>query len=75
MTARSRGLRARIAPLFVAAGLVAGFGPAALAQGPNDPAPAEAPEGSGSGRPLDGYLGTLVLVGLVFFIVGKSARR
>jgi hypothetical protein len=37
---------------------------------------AETPEpGSGSGRPLDGYLGTVVLVLLAFFIVGKSARR
>ena len=30
---------------------------------------------AGSGRPLDGYLGTVVLVLLAFFIVGKSARR
>ena len=51
--------------------------PAARAQrpSPNDPTPEEATSGSGSGRPLDGYLGTLVLVGLAFFIVGKSARR
>jgi hypothetical protein len=39
-----------------------------------EPAEGEAP-GSGSGRPLDGYLGTVVLVLLAFFIVGKSARR
>ena len=31
--------------------------------------------GEGSGRSLDGYLGTIVLVLLAFFIVGKSARR
>jgi len=31
--------------------------------------------GAGSGRSLDGYLGTIVLVLLVFFVVGKSARR
>ncbi len=36
--------------------------------------PSAAP-GEGSGRPLDGYLGTIVLVLLAFFIVGKSARR
>jgi hypothetical protein len=27
------------------------------------------------GRPLDGYLGTITLMLLVLFIVGKSARR
>ena len=27
------------------------------------------------GRPLDGYLGTIILVFLAFFIVGKSAGR
>ena len=37
---------------------------------------ADAPApGEGSGRPLDGYLGTIVLMLLAFFIVGKSARR
>jgi hypothetical protein len=37
--------------------------------------PAAAEPGAGSGRSLDGYLGTVVLVLLAFFIVGKSARR
>jgi hypothetical protein len=46
----------------------------ALAQPPGAPA-APAPEGESSGRPLDGYLGTTVLVCLALFIVGKSARR
>jgi hypothetical protein len=47
------------------------FEPAVRAQEPAaEPAP-----GEGSGRPLDGYLGTVVLVLLAFFIVGKSARR
>jgi hypothetical protein len=27
------------------------------------------------GRPLDGYFGTAILVGLALFIIGKSARR
>ena len=79
MTALFRRFRYRIAPILLAAGLLAGsvLCPAALAQrpNPNDPTPEEATSGSGSGRPLDGYLGTLVLVGLAFFIVGKSARR
>ena len=38
----------------------------------NTNAPAQ---GEGSGRPLDGYLGTIVIMLLVLFIVGKSARR
>lgn len=40
-------------------------------------APPPGPEGEGdkSGRPLDGYLGTLMLIMLAFFIIGKSARR
>jgi hypothetical protein len=79
MTALFRRSRRRITPLLLAAGLLAGsaFCPAALAQrrGPNEPAAEEAPADAKSGRPLDGYLGTLVLVGLAFFIVGKSARR
>jgi len=79
MTAPFRRFGRRIAPLLLAAGLLAGsvFCPAALAQrsNPNDPTPEEPASSSGSGRPLDGYLGTLVLVGLAFFIVGKSARR
>ena len=37
--------------------------------------PAEPGEEKGTGRPLDGYLGTAVLVFLALFIVGKSARR
>jgi len=41
----------------------------ALAQDPNEP------EGDSKGRPLDGYLGSLCLIMLAFFIVGKSARR
>jgi hypothetical protein len=47
----------------------------ACAQPPGDPSAAQQAEGESSGRPLDGYLGTTVLVGLALFIVGKSARR
>ncbi len=39
-----------------------------------EPAPAEGAEKS-EGRPLDGYLGTITLVLLALFVVGKSARR
>jgi hypothetical protein len=33
------------------------------------------PDESESGRPLDGYLLTLLFAGLALFVVGKSARR
>jgi hypothetical protein len=45
------------------------------------PAPARAQEqppgaaGEEKGRPLDGYIATGCLVGLVLFLVAKSARR
>jgi hypothetical protein len=59
-----------LAPLAVAA--IVGFVPApAWAQ---EPAPEGAAEG-GSGRPLDGYIATGVLVAGALFVVGKSARR
>jgi hypothetical protein len=66
-------LRRRIAVVLLGLGLVVApaFDQSVRAQQqPEEPAP-----GSGSGRPLDGYLGTVVLVLLAFFIVGKSARR
>ena len=65
-------IRRRAAALLLGIGLVISpaFDQAVRAQDPEAPAP-----GSGSGRPLDGYLGTVVLVLLAFFIVGKSARR
>jgi hypothetical protein len=47
----------------------------AWAQGPNDPAAAPEGEGQGQGRPLDGYIGTAILLALALFVVGKSARR
>jgi hypothetical protein len=48
------------------------FSPPARAQ-----APGEIPEASDGekGRPLDGYLATITLMLLAFFLVGKSARR
>jgi hypothetical protein len=73
-----RPLIRRLAPLFLAAGLL--VAPATThpvrAQVP-DPSDTSAPgeEGKGSGRPFDGYIATLALIFLVFFIVGKSARR
>jgi hypothetical protein len=63
-----------VALLGLGLSIAPAFGPAAQAQDPNDPSAAPVP-GEGSGRSLDGYLGTIVLMLLVFFIVGKSARR
>ncbi len=60
-----------LAPTALAVGLLVAP-PAATTAFAQEPAP----EGEkNSGRPLDGYLATLVLVMLLFFIVGKSARR
>jgi hypothetical protein len=68
--------RGRIAVALLGMGLLIAPAalPSALAQVPDDPSAAPAP-GEGSGRSLDGYLGTIVLMLLVLFIVGKSARR
>jgi hypothetical protein len=68
--------RGRIAVALLGMGLLIApaFGPPARAQVPDDPS-APPVAGEGSGRSLDGYLGTIVLVLLVLFIVGKSARR
>jgi hypothetical protein len=68
-------LERRLAVVVLGIGLIMAptIDHAARAQEPAD-AEAAAP-GSGTGRPLDGYLGTVVLVLLAFFIVGKSARR
>ncbi len=67
--------RRRLAVALLGMGLwiAPAFTPVAPAQDPNDPSAAV--PGEGSGRPLDGYLGTIVLMLLVLFIVGKSARR
>jgi hypothetical protein len=78
MTAFFRPLCRRVAPLFLAAGLV--IAPVAnvpvRAQVPDPSATGEpGQEGASSGRPLDGYLATITLLLLVLFIVGKSARR
>jgi hypothetical protein len=37
--------------------------------------PTAGPEEKSEGRPLDGYLGTVCLILLALFVVGKSARR
>ncbi|WP_165231476.1 hypothetical protein [Aquisphaera insulae] len=60
----------RIAPAILALGLIGGNCPVARAQ--DEPAAAD---GEGKGRPLDGYFGTAILVGLALFLIGKSARR
>jgi hypothetical protein len=77
MTATFRRSIRRIAPVLLALGLTLTpiSSQPARAQGPNDPAAAPEGEGRGQGRPLDGYFGTAVLLGLALFIVGKSARR
>jgi hypothetical protein len=62
----------RIAPLIMAAGLV--FSPAMTTSARAQEEPPPAP-GEGSGRPLDGYLGTVCLILFALFVVGKSARR
>jgi hypothetical protein len=59
----------RIAPAVLALGLIGTSCPVARAQ-PEEPAA----EGE-KGRSLDGYFATAALVGLVLFLVGKSARR
>lgn len=73
MTTRAREIARLIPPAAVAAGLLAApfAATTAHAQEPPPPEGGEAKEG----RPLDGYLATLCLVMLLFFIVGKSARR
>jgi hypothetical protein len=62
-----------IAPVLLGLGLslTPTFAPPVRAQAPEEAAD---PNGE-KGRPLDGYLGTLVLVLLALFLVGKSARR
>ena len=63
----------RLAPVFLALGLA--LTPTmTITVRAQEPAPAEGGEKS-EGRPLDGYLGTITLMLLVLFIVGKSARR
>jgi hypothetical protein len=64
----------RIAAGILALGLIfsPAVTPASRAQPPEEPAPESA---ESKGRPLDGYLGTICLILLVLFIVGKSARR
>ena len=67
--------RIAVAVLGVVILVAPAFSPLSSAQDPNDPNATPAVPGEGSGRSLDGYLGTIVLILLAFFIVGKSARR
>ena len=67
-------MRRRIAVALLGLGLVVAPALRSTCPGTGTRGCRRAP-GSGSGRPLDGYLGTVVLVLLAFFIVGKSARR
>jgi hypothetical protein len=70
MTRWTRGLAPALLTLTL--GLTAS---PARAQNPSGQ-PAAGGEANGeSGRPLDGYLATGVLAGIVLFAVGKSARR
>jgi hypothetical protein len=63
----------RIAPLILAVGLslTPAFSPTVHAQEPATPGEGEKSEGD----PVPGYLGAGMLVMLVLFVVGKSARR
>lgn len=60
----------RIAPLLLAFGLILSP-PASHTARAQD----EAPTGEKKGDPVPGYLGLGLLTMLIFFIVGKSARR
>jgi hypothetical protein len=83
MTATCRRWLRRLSPLCLAAGflLFPAITHSVHAQGPApDVAKMQQDEeaaaaGGDKGRPLDGYLGTITLVLLALFIVGKSARR
>jgi hypothetical protein len=66
--------RRRMAVAALGVGLLVAPALSPIAGAQDDPNPPAVP-GEGSGRSLDGYLGTIVLVLLAFFIVGKSARR
>jgi hypothetical protein len=65
-------------PRRIAAGILAlslTFSPAGTPALRAQPPEEAAAVSSEKGRPLDGYLGTICLILLVLFIVGKSARR
>ncbi|AMV36784.1 hypothetical protein [Planctomyces sp. SH-PL62] len=66
---RRRWIRTAASGL-VALGLLLAAAPTTV-RAQEDPAA----EGESSGRPLDGYFGTLILAAGAFFIIGKSARR
>jgi hypothetical protein len=75
MTELTTGFRRWLASALLLLGLTlcpAMSGPAWAQMPPDQTEPAE---GESKGRPLDGYLATILFVMLAFFIVGKSARR
>jgi hypothetical protein len=73
MTVMPKRRQHLVAPLILALGLILcpSSTPALRAQ---EETPV-ADGGESKGRPLDGYLATLCLAMLAFFVVGKSARR
>jgi hypothetical protein len=64
-----------LAPILLAIGLLLSPPASQSVSAQPQPAPEEQAAGQDKGRPLDGYLGTLCLVMLALFLVGKSARR
>jgi len=73
MTAMFKRCTRRIAPLFLAVGLILSPSMTPTLRAQEEP---PAPEGGESkGRPWDGYFGTGVLVMFALWVVGKSARR
>jgi hypothetical protein len=72
MTALFRRSARRIAPLFLAFGLVLSPAVDSTVRAQDDTAATGEPS---KGDPVPGYLGAGLLTVLVLFIVGKSARR
>jgi hypothetical protein len=73
MNAMFRHCKRVIAPLLLTFGLMLSPPLTVAVRAQEEPPAADG--GESKGRPLDGYLATLVLVMLALFIVGKSARR
>jgi hypothetical protein len=73
MTRTWKRLTRRMAPMLLALGLALTPAMTTTVRA-QEPA---TPEGGAKseGRPLDGYLGTITVMLLVLFVVGKSARR
>jgi hypothetical protein len=66
----------RLAPIFVALGLLLGPVTTQYVRAQPDPSATTAgTEEGGGGRPLDGYLATITLMLLALWVVARSARR